>query len=104
MKLLCKAMFLWVLLIAAQQGAFVHELTHLHGASDAGLQVRTPAAADAGCALCPAYAQAAAPAFGHASPPPLVLQAGIGKIPAVRFDLISAAVPAARSRGPPALS
>jgi|SRR5271168_1927352 len=104
MKHAFKALSLLLLLLAAQQGAVVHDLGHVFRSGDAELKVQTGGVADTTCALCPAFAQAATPAFSHAFHIPL-----LGRCPPLLASepphaAIDAAVPRPRSRGPPSLS
>jgi hypothetical protein len=99
-----KSLALLLLLITAQQGALVHDFEHVARLTSVGASLDAHVLGDAACALCPAYAQAASPAFSHGFP---VLQLGLD--PAFRSDSFSpativAALPTPRSRGPPALS
>jgi hypothetical protein len=100
-----KAFALLLLLTVAQQGAVVHELSHFFNAGGVtGLQAGPGGAADATCALCPAFAQVATPAFSHAfHVPPLVRAAPEVGLPP-QYCAADAAVPQPRSRGPPSLS
>jgi hypothetical protein len=75
MRYVFKALSLLLLLIAAQQGALVHELGHLSSAIDGDLQVQSDPAADTLCALCPAFAQVVTPAFSYSFLIPLLVHA-----------------------------
>ncbi|MGO9931138.1 MAG: hypothetical protein ACLPV8_04920 [Steroidobacteraceae bacterium] len=104
MKHVFKSLSLLLLLMAAQQGAVVHELSHAFRAGDAQLNVGSGGVADTTCALCPAFAQAASPAFSHAFHVPELGRSTpllASKLPSAAID---AAVPRPRSRGPPSLS
>ncbi len=104
MRNLYKALGLLLLLMTAQQGAVVHELSHLTGAAQAQLQVDAGGAADSTCALCPVFAQAATPAFSHSFHLPLLVRAELQLSPEPRFVGLDASVPRPRSRGPPSSS
>jgi hypothetical protein len=104
MRNVYKALGLLLLLMTAQQGAVDHELSHFSRAGQAELRVDAAGAADTACALCPAFAQAAAPAFGHAFHIPLLFRTASLLTPAPQFVRVDAAVPQPRSRGPPAFS
>jgi hypothetical protein len=104
MKHVYKALCLWLLLITAQQGAVVHELSHISGLSSAVAHVESGGAADTACALCPAFAQASSPAFSHSFQTPLLGRATPEVEVAPQYSAISATVPRPRSRGPPSLS
>jgi len=104
MRSVLKSIGLLLLLITAQQGALVHDFEHVARLTRLGSSLDSPVRLDSACALCPAYAQAASPAFSHAFPVPR-----LGRIPAPRGNALSpapvmAALPTPRSRGPPALS
>jgi len=104
MKHAFKALSLLLLLLLAQQGAVVHDLSHVFRAADAELKVQSGGVADTTCALCPAFAQAATPAFSHAfHVPPLGRCSPLlaSEPPPAAID---ASVPRPRSRGPPSLS
>jgi hypothetical protein len=95
-----KTVGLLLLLLTAQHGAVVHELSHVAGD---GLELRTgiDKSAEAACALCPAFAQVVSPAFSHSLPVPKFLQLAVERVPDPPSLAIAAAVPNARSRGPP---
>jgi hypothetical protein len=92
---------LLLLLLAAQQGAVVHELSHLSGLSGSEFSVDS-GDANATCALCPAFAQATTPAFSHSFDVPLLVRAALAPEPKPPIAVIDTAVPTPRSRGPPA--
>jgi hypothetical protein len=98
-----KALGLLLLLMVAQQGALVHELSHVFRASDPQLKVDS-GAAETSCALCPAFAQVATPAVSHAFDVPLLGRATPLLAAEPRHAAIDASVPRPRSRGPPSLS
>src|ERR1700734_1356631 len=104
MRQVVKALSLLLLLIAAQQGALVHELGHISGAIDGDLRVQSDPAADTACALCPAFAQVVTPAFSHSLHVPLLARCAPQPASEPQSRAIDAAVPRPRSRGPPALS
>jgi hypothetical protein len=95
-----KLLGLLLLLITAQQGAVVHELSHLSGAS--GIEINADSgAANSTCALCPAYAQASSPAFSHSFTVPQLVRASFLGGARLFIEVIEAAVPTASARGPP---
>lgn len=96
MRPMYQALCLVLLLIAGQQGALLHEIGHL---SDR--QGPAKHATEAPCDLCPAYAQAASPAFGHSFVFPALVLARFEDAGAPLVVAVDAAVPAPRSRGPP---
>ncbi len=99
-----KALGLLLLLMVAQQGAVVHELSHVTGAGNGELRVQSVEAADTTCALCPAFAQVVTPAFSHSFHIPLLVRFALEPISEPRYVALDAAVPEPRSRGPPSLS
>jgi hypothetical protein len=102
LKHVYRALALVALLIAGQQGAVVHELTHLAGAQSA--YASASGATDSNCALCPLFEQAATAAFGHSFQIPLLLRGGFDRVAEPPVEAVDAAVPTPRSRGPPSLS
>jgi hypothetical protein len=104
MKSALKAFGLLLLLLVAQQGAVVHELSHLSHTDGAALKVDSGAAVDTTCALCPAFAQVVTPAFSHSFHVPLLGRAAAQRTQEPQFSAVDAAVPQPRSRGPPSLS
>ena len=74
MRQVFKTLGLLLLLMAAQQGAVVHELSHFSDANHGGLRVQADAAAEKACALCPAFAQVVTPAFSHSFHIPLLVR------------------------------
>jgi|ERR1700677_2796561 hypothetical protein len=99
-----KLVGLLLLLMVAQQGAVVHELSHVTGAANGELRAQSDGTADAACALCPAYAQAITPAFSHSFHIPHLVRFALELVSEPRYVAIDAAVPRPRSRGPPSLS
>ena len=104
MRNVYKALSLFLLLLIAQQGAVVHELSHLSGADQVQSRVEAGGTVDTSCALCPAFAQAASPAFSHSLQIPLLVRMESQLTPEPRFVGVDASVPRPRSRGPPSLS
>ena len=104
LKHVYRALALVALLIAGQQGAVVHELSHLAGAQGIDLQASASDATDSNCALCPLFAQAATAAFSHSFQIPSARRAGIVRVDEPLFQAVDTAVPTPRSRGPPSLS
>ena len=97
---------LLALMLFAQQGAMLHELSHLRSDGLAlAAQVRESAAPqapqDSGpCLICEAFAQIVHPATGF----PAITPASPAAAPAApdpRFSVIGASAPTPRSRGPP---
>jgi hypothetical protein len=99
-----RALSLLLLLMIAQQGAVVHELSHVFQASDTQLKVELGGVADTTCALCAAFAQVVTPAVSHSFHVPLIGRAAPLRAAELPTSSVDAAVPKARSRGPPSLS
>lgn len=103
MRRLSLSWFLPLLLVIAQHGALLHELSHLRHVPQAeGVSVHADAELldNAPCLTCEAFAQVSSPIAGQsvtfdASPVEVVAVA------APRPLVISAATPTPRSRGPP---
>ena len=94
---------LLALLLLAQQGAMLHEMSHLR--SDrralAGQVSESAAPQDTGpCLTCEAFAQIAHPATGFAAIAPAP-PAAVPGAPDPLFSVIGASAPTPRSRGPP---
>ena len=104
MRHLFKALGLLLLLVTAQQGAVVHELSHVSGARSDVLRAQAGGVEDTTCALCPAFAQVVAPAFSHSFHIPPLGRSAPELSSEPRHSAIDAAVPRPRSRGPPSLS
>jgi len=98
-----KSLCLMLLLIAAQQGAVVHELSHFSGVQSIELR-DSGGTADSLCALCPVFAQVVTPAFSHTFHVPLLVRASAERISAPHIEAADTAIPTPRSRGPPPLS
>jgi hypothetical protein len=99
-----RALTLVLLLLAAQQGAVMHELGHFSAAQSAAVNVGSGGVSDGACALCPAFAQAASPAFSHSLHIPLFVRTEAERSSEPQIGVIDTAVPTPRSRGPPSLS
>ena len=98
-----KSLSIWLLLMVAQQGAVVHELSHVSSIGSAEITLAS-GIADTACALCPAFAQVVAPAFSHSFVLPLLLRAAVERSTTPPIETVDAAIPTPRSRGPPSLS
>jgi hypothetical protein len=91
-----------LLLVFAQQGALLHELSHVYRTGTAELNNEATVPDGTLCATCLAFAQAANPASGALIVPPVV--AAVRHVsPNPEFSIIAASAPAPRSRGPPIL-
>jgi hypothetical protein len=103
MRHLLRPLCIWLLLLLAQQGAVVHELSHASGVSGAEIKL-AGGSVDTTCALCPAFAQVVAPAFSHPFVLPLLLRAAVERTSTPPIEAFNASIPTPRSRGPPSLS
>jgi hypothetical protein len=101
MRLALRSFALLLLLIVAQQGAVVHEVSHFSDASKTEAAKSPAGAAEAACALCPAFAQAVTPAFSHSFRIPHLVRSSPQSRATPLFRALDAKVPTPRSRGPP---
>lgn len=104
MRRVYQALCLVLLLVAAQQGAVVHELSHIAGAQGVDLNAGPGGKAEGTCALCPVFAQVSTPTFSHSFQMPAPLRTEIERRRELRIAAADTAIPRARSRGPPSLS
>jgi hypothetical protein len=95
-----KLLGLLLLLISAQQGAVVHELSHVAGGS--GAIKMSSGVLDSTCAQCPAFAQVVTPAFSHSFHIPSPVRTALIVSADPLYAVIDTAAPRPRSRGPPA--
>jgi hypothetical protein len=100
---LYRVLCLVLLVIAAQHGAVVHEISHLSGAPGTKVAVES-GAIDGSCALCPAFAQVVSPAFSHSFSLPPLVRAELERSPEPRLETIGTPVLTPRNRGPPSRS
>jgi hypothetical protein len=103
MRRLYLSWFLPLLLVFAQHGAVLHELSHLHhGAYGAGAALQASAELlDSGpCLTCEAFAQVTSPAAAQAATL-TACPASFIPTPEPYYTILSADAPTARSRGPP---
>jgi hypothetical protein len=103
MRRLRLALLLPLLVVLAQQGALLHELTHVYYSGRAlGAQLRgdDQLPDDASCPNCQAFAQVTHPASGSptAFTPPRVPYL---RCPDPSYRIVHADAPTPRSRGPP---
>jgi len=94
------SLFIPLLLVVAQQGAMLHELSHYAPTAAAGDSKKQAPRGDA-CELCLAFAQ-----IGSAAPPqnvvaPLLADLSHEVAPGKPVHVQTAQLPAERSRGPP---
>jgi|SRR5580704_16579725 hypothetical protein len=92
-----------LLLLLAQHGAVLHELSHLsHGASSHGavLEQADQLPADGTCPTCQAFSQVANPATASTV---VLAYSPAAFVPALHptYAIVGADVPTPRSRGPP---
>jgi hypothetical protein len=99
MKHVVKLLALLLLLIAAQQGAVVHELSHVSSGSNA-LNASSNVL-DSTCAQCPGFAQVVSPAFSHSFYVPSLIRTAYERSAEPIYAAIDTAAPRPRSRGPP---
>ena len=104
MKHVFKNLGLLFVLMVAQQGAVVHELSHVSRLGSVELQLKSGGAAEALCVACPAFAQVVTPAFSHAFHVPARIRVCAERQAELLFSVADAPVPLSRSRGPPSLS
>jgi hypothetical protein len=91
-----------VLLVVAQQGAMLHELSHVYRSGAPELQNKATFLDGKLCETCLAFAQAGTAASGTMLLLPLV--AVVRHVsPEPQYSIIAASAPAPRSRGPPIL-
>lgn len=96
-----RVLCLVLLLVAARQGALVHELSHGITPSVPGVDLKTAAAGEGGCAVCPVFAEALTPAFSHAFTLPTLARTPLERLIVAPFEFFAAPAPTVRSRGPP---
>ena len=91
-----------LLLLVAQQGAVLHELSHVRSVANAEVHVDTSQPAKI-CELCLAFSQLSNPVAPSVHVP-LTARAVTEATPEPLYSAIAAAIPTPRSRGPPVLS
>jgi len=105
MRKLLLSFLLPLVFLLSQQGAVMHELSHLTGFASEGASGQGSTGHPAGdlqCEACLAFAHLAGAATAHVVPPALLsfsFQVPANEAPA----FIAADAPTARSRGPPVL-
>jgi hypothetical protein len=103
MRRLCLSWVLSLALLLAQQGAMLHELSHLsHAGHSAGSALSAELQATEGglCPTCEAFAQIVNPAAAGATDL-AVCPAAIIPAPDPCFTIVGTDAPTPRSRGPP---
>ena len=94
-----------LLLVMAQQGAVVHELSHLSGLGSVERHLHAASGAvETTCSQCPAFAQVVSPAFSHSIQTPLLGRAEAERSPEPLYARHTALGFTPRSRGPPSRS
>ena len=94
-----KLLGLLLLLVVAQQGAVVHELSHVSDSSSA--LKGSSEVLDSACAQCPAFAQVVVPAFSHSFHIPSLVRTALTVSAEPLYAATDTAAPRPRSRGPP---
>ena len=99
---LLRSLLLPLLLLLAQQGALLHELSHYAKpqTQEEGGDKKQPSHAEA-CSLCLAFAQVESAAPTHVSMAPLLAQLSFELTPVDPVYVATTPLPAERSRGPP---
>ena len=99
---LIRSLLLPLLLLLAQQGALLHELSHYATpqTQEEGGDKKQPSHAEA-CSLCLAFAQVEFAAPTHVPMAPLLAQLSFELTPADPVYVGTTPLPAERSRGPP---
>jgi hypothetical protein len=97
----CGGLVLSLLLLFAQHGALLHELSHVAAPQpqDAGEKQRS---AGHPCELCLAFAQVDSTATSDVAVPALLAGLSFVSIAAPASTLVAAELPSLRNRGPPA--
>lgn len=95
----CRALVLPLLLLFAQQGALLHELSH-YTVGEPGTTDKQSQRGEA-CDLCLAFAQVDAAAVPHDAVPPLLADLSFERATAPRVAARAADLPSLRNRGPP---
>jgi hypothetical protein len=91
-----------LLLVFAQQGAVLHELSHVYRTGAPALESDATLLDGKMCEACLAFAQAANPATGTLLVAPIV--AAVRHVsPETQYSIIATTAPTPRSRGPPIL-
>jgi hypothetical protein len=100
MRKLLLSFSLCLLLLTAQLGALVHELSHVTAVAHQDVHFDAAKATQTACALCLAYSQLANPA-SHATHTTRVEPTACAAESTLAPTNLPLAVPTARSRGPP---
>jgi len=96
----CRGLVLPLLLLFAQQGALLHELSHYAGNEPQGAAHKQSPRGEA-CDLCLAFAQVDAAVAPHDAAPPLLGDLSFERATAPRLVARAADLPSLRNRGPP---
>jgi hypothetical protein len=94
------ALILPLLLVFAQQGAMLHELSHLRNAGSTPVRYEANSLGDKLCETCAAFSQVGNPA---SAPTANLASVEVAKHVASEptYSIVGAQAPAPRSRGPP---
>jgi len=96
----CRSLVLPLLLLFAQQGALLHELSHYAGSDPQGAAHKQSPRGEA-CELCLAFAQVDAAVAPHDAVAPLLGDLSFERATAPRLVARAADLPSLRNRGPP---
>ena len=99
---LCRSLLLPLLLLFAQQGALLHELSHYTAPETQGHSKKQSSRGEA-CELCLAFAQVESAAKPDLAVPVLLADLSFELAPAVTVSAVAAELPSQRNRGPPPL-
>jgi hypothetical protein len=99
---LCRSFLLPLLLLLAQQGAVLHELSH-YPATEVGGDSKSQTSHGDICGLCLAFAQVDSAAAPDVSVPLLLAELSFELAPVAPVHVGATQLPAQRSRGPPSV-
>jgi len=94
------ALVLPLLLVFAQHGAMLHELSHIHPGGSAQVRYENDLLAGKICDICAAFAQVGNPASASVAVVPTVATVR-HYVPAPLYSIVAAEALSPRSRGPP---
>lgn len=101
LRRLCRVLLLPLLLLCAQQGAFLHELSHYKPAATQDEDHKKVAGVP--CELCLAFASVVSLAAPASLPPLLLTGLSFARMAVMATFARAATAPAQRNRGPPDL-
>ena len=102
LRKLCQSLLLPLLLLFAQQGALLHELSHYPAPETQGHGNKQSSRGEA-CELCLAFAQVDSAAKPDVAAPALLAGLSFELAPAAAVFTIARELPSQRNRGPPPL-